>query len=196
MNQHIAATYAITPTGDTSGRVPTLPEMLCERISSRPMTSPPISVRRAPALRRANDQEDCSTSRPATFNHACTSTVHRSSRTRSRHRDVARRAAERVGLHRAAVVCGHARTWGRRSRDPARRIPTACVEDAPFAYVSAFRDHVNVGFFHGTALPDPAGLLQGTGKYMRHVKVKPMLPSTRRRSRRWSPPPTETSSHG
>jgi len=51
--------------------------------------------------------------------------------------------------------------------------PTACVEDAPFAYVSVFRDHVNVGFFHATALPDPAGLLQGTGKYMRHVKLKP-----------------------
>jgi hypothetical protein len=51
--------------------------------------------------------------------------------------------------------------------------PTVCVEDAPFAYVGVFRDHVNVGFFHGTALPDPAGLLQGTGKYMRHVKVKP-----------------------
>ena len=51
--------------------------------------------------------------------------------------------------------------------------PTACVEDAPFAYVSAFRDHVNVGFFHATALPDPAGLLQGTGKYMRHVKLRP-----------------------
>jgi hypothetical protein len=50
--------------------------------------------------------------------------------------------------------------------------PTICVEDAPFAYVGVFRDHVNVGFFHGTALPDPAGLLQGTGKYMRHVKVK------------------------
>jgi hypothetical protein len=51
--------------------------------------------------------------------------------------------------------------------------PTACVEDAPFAYVSVFRDHVNVGFFHATALPDPAGLLQGTGRHMRHVKIKP-----------------------
>jgi hypothetical protein len=50
---------------------------------------------------------------------------------------------------------------------------TACVDDAPFAYVGVFRHHVNVGFFHGTALPDPAGLLQGTGKYMRHVKVEP-----------------------
>ena len=51
--------------------------------------------------------------------------------------------------------------------------PTVCVEDAPFAYVNAFRAHVNVGFFHGAALPDPAGLLEGTGKYMRHVKLKP-----------------------
>jgi hypothetical protein len=30
-----------------------------------------------------------------------------------------------------------------------------------------------VGFFHGAALPDPARLLQGTGKFMRHVKLKP-----------------------
>ena len=48
---------------------------------------------------------------------------------------------------------------------------TVCVDDAPFAYVGVFRDHVNVGFFHGAALPDPAGLLQGTGKHMRHVKL-------------------------
>jgi hypothetical protein len=52
---------------------------------------------------------------------------------------------------------------------------TVCVEDAPFAYVGAFRAHVNVGFFHGSALLDPAGLLEGTGKYMRHVKVRPGL---------------------
>ena len=51
--------------------------------------------------------------------------------------------------------------------------PTACVQDAPFAYVNAFRAHVNVGFFHGAALADPTGLLEGTGKYMRHVKVRP-----------------------
>lgn len=53
--------------------------------------------------------------------------------------------------------------------------PTACVGDAPFAYVGVFRNHVNVGFFHGAALPDPANLLQGTGKYMRHVKLTPGL---------------------
>jgi len=51
--------------------------------------------------------------------------------------------------------------------------PLVCVHDAPFAYVNAFRDHVNVGFFHGASLPDPARLLEGTGKYMRHVKVRP-----------------------
>lgn len=51
--------------------------------------------------------------------------------------------------------------------------PVACLGDAPFGYVNAFTSHVNVGFFHGTALPDPAGLLQGSGKFMRHVKLRP-----------------------
>jgi hypothetical protein len=51
--------------------------------------------------------------------------------------------------------------------------PTACVADAAFAYVNAFKAHVNVGFFHGAELADPAGLLEGTGKFMRHVKLNP-----------------------
>jgi hypothetical protein len=51
--------------------------------------------------------------------------------------------------------------------------PTACVDDAAFAYVGAFTAHVNVGFFLGAALRDPAGLLEGTGKFMRHVKLRP-----------------------
>jgi hypothetical protein len=51
--------------------------------------------------------------------------------------------------------------------------PVACVADVPFAYVNVFRSHVNVGFFNRRALADPAGLLEGTGKYMRHVKLKP-----------------------
>jgi hypothetical protein len=50
--------------------------------------------------------------------------------------------------------------------------PTACVGDAAFGYVNAFRAHVNVGFFHGAMLGDPAGLLEGTGKRMRHVKLR------------------------
>jgi hypothetical protein len=51
--------------------------------------------------------------------------------------------------------------------------PTACVADAAFGYVGVYRAHVNVGFFYGAKLPDPAGLLQGTGKRMRHVKARP-----------------------
>lgn len=51
--------------------------------------------------------------------------------------------------------------------------PTACVGDAAFAYVDAFTAHVNVGFFRGAELPDPGGLLEGTGKFMRHVKLRP-----------------------
>ena len=49
--------------------------------------------------------------------------------------------------------------------------PTVCVADAAFAYVSAFKAHVNVGFFRGTELADPERLLEGTGKLMRHVKI-------------------------
>lgn len=51
--------------------------------------------------------------------------------------------------------------------------PTACVSDAAFAYVDAFRAHVDVGFFLGAELADPTGLLEGTGKFMRHVKLGP-----------------------
>ena len=51
--------------------------------------------------------------------------------------------------------------------------PIACIGDAPFAYVNAFSAHVNVGFFNGASLDDPAALLQGSGKRMRHVKLKP-----------------------
>jgi hypothetical protein len=51
--------------------------------------------------------------------------------------------------------------------------PTACLGDAAFGYVNVFTSHVNVGFFQGSSLSDPARLLQGTGKFMRHVKLKP-----------------------
>lgn len=50
--------------------------------------------------------------------------------------------------------------------------PIACVEDAAFGYVDAFSAHVNVGFFYGAALEDPDGLLEGSGKRMRHVKLR------------------------
>jgi hypothetical protein len=77
-----------------------------------------------------------------------------------------------------------ARQWFshiRRCGDDVRELmhdgsPTACVQDAAFAYVNTFKNHVNLGFFHGAALADPAGLLQGSGKRMRHVKLIPDRP--------------------
>ena len=51
--------------------------------------------------------------------------------------------------------------------------PTACVGDAAFGYVNAFTAHVNVGLFRGAEVADPAGLLEGTGRFMRHVKLRP-----------------------
>lgn len=73
-----------------------------------------------------------------------------------------------------------ARTWFDRMRGcgaDVREIlhdggPVACVEDAPFGYVGAFKAHVNIGFFQGAALADPACLLEGSGKRMRHVKLR------------------------
>ena len=55
--------------------------------------------------------------------------------------------------------------------------PVACLGDVPFGYVNVFTSHVNVGFFQGAALSDPARLLQGTGKFMRHVKLRPGTPT-------------------
>ena len=55
--------------------------------------------------------------------------------------------------------------------------PVACLGDAPFASVNVFTSHVNVGFFHGASLPDPARLLQGDGRFMRHVKLRPGAPT-------------------
>lgn len=57
------------------------------------------------------------------------------------------------------------------------RCPTACLEDAGFAYVNVFTAHVNVAFFRGASLADPAKLLQGTGRFMRHVKLRPGEPT-------------------
>ena len=74
-----------------------------------------------------------------------------------------------------------ARDWFevmRRCGDEVRELlhdgyPVACMGDVPFGYVNVFRSHVNVGFFQGATLPDPARLLQGAGKFMRHVKLRP-----------------------
>lgn len=82
---------------------------------------------------------------------------------------------------RAGELGGIAREWFEMMRncgDEVRELlhdgcPVACLGDAPFAYVNVFKSHVNVGFFHGAALPDPSRILQGDGKYMRHVKLRP-----------------------
>jgi hypothetical protein len=74
-----------------------------------------------------------------------------------------------------------AREWFERMRrcgDDVRELmhdgcPVACVRDVPFGYVNSFKNHVNVGFFYGASLEDARGLLQGSGKRMRHVKLKP-----------------------
>ena len=81
---------------------------------------------------------------------------------------------------RAPELGAIARTWFQRMRESGRDVrevmhdgcPTACVDDAAFAYVGVYRAHANVGFFHGADLEDPTGLLEGAGKRMRHVKVK------------------------
>ena len=78
-------------------------------------------------------------------------------------------------------LCKIARAWFtemRRCGDDVLELihdgcPVACVEDAPFAYVDSFESHVNVGFFQGALLDDPGGLLEGSGKRMRHVKIRP-----------------------
>jgi hypothetical protein len=73
------------------------------------------------------------------------------------------------------------RTWFERMRgcgEDVRELlhdgcPVACVGGAPFGYVNAFKAHANVGFFYGAMLADPAGLLEGAGRRMRHVKLRP-----------------------
>jgi hypothetical protein len=82
---------------------------------------------------------------------------------------------------RSGELCGIARGWFLRMRECGTDVrelvhdgcPVVCVDDGPFAYTNVFRSHVNVGFFHGNALADPGGLLQGAGRFMRHVKLRP-----------------------
>src|ERR1700760_4869121 len=79
--------------------------------------------------------------------------------------------------HRPGELGSLARRWFevmRRCGDEVRELlhdgcPVACFGDVPFAYVNVFRSHMNVGFFQGAALPDPDRLLEGNGRFMRHV---------------------------
>jgi hypothetical protein len=40
-----------------------------------------------------------------------------------------------------------------------------------YAYIMPHKNWVNLGFYYGAALPDPAGLLEGTGRNLRHAKT-------------------------
>jgi len=40
-----------------------------------------------------------------------------------------------------------------------------------YAYIGVQNSHINLGFYHGATLRDPDGLLEGSGKKLRHVKV-------------------------
>ncbi|WP_066795566.1 DUF1801 domain-containing protein [Sphingomonas soli] len=80
----------------------------------------------------------------------------------------------------AGVLAGLIEPWFQRMRDCGDvgelihdGRPTACLDDAAFAYVDVHSQHANIGFFFGAFLDDPAGLLEGSGKRMRHVKLGP-----------------------
>lgn len=74
-----------------------------------------------------------------------------------------------------------ARRWFARMRacgDDVRELihdgcPVACVGEAAFGYVNVFKAHVNIGFYRGADLDFGAGLLEGSGRRMRHVKSRP-----------------------
>jgi len=44
--------------------------------------------------------------------------------------------------------------------------------NGPLCYMMQGKQHLTLGFMRGTSLADDAGLLEGTGKNLRHVKLK------------------------
>ncbi len=46
-----------------------------------------------------------------------------------------------------------------------------------YAYIAVQESHINLGFYHGTSLADPKGLLEGAGKELRHVKLRDIVSS-------------------
>jgi hypothetical protein len=51
--------------------------------------------------------------------------------------------------------------------------PQFCIQGEPFCYVVGYAKHVNLGFCDGAGLSDPEKLLEGSGKNMRHIKIRP-----------------------
>lgn len=50
-------------------------------------------------------------------------------------------------------------------------VPSYWGSDA-LLYLADYSKHINLGFNRGAHLPDPHGLLEGTGKNLRHVKLR------------------------
>jgi hypothetical protein len=55
----------------------------------------------------------------------------------------------------------------------------------PVAYINAVKDHVNLGFLYGAILTDPNELLSGTGKNLRHYKIKEVKDLKKRQIAAW-----------
>lgn len=82
--------------------------------------------------------------------------------------------AATLGAVRQAVACLHpdaTETASRRERSVWWGWGPRKMKDG-YAYAMPHAAHVSLGFFHGTALPDPEALLDGTGKALRHVKIR------------------------
>ena len=60
-------------------------------------------------------------------------------------------------------------TWGLRTVVLEALAP--CHEYG-ICYIAPYSKHVNLGFHHGKDLHDRTGMLEGTGKAMRHIKLK------------------------
>ena len=50
--------------------------------------------------------------------------------------------------------------------------PTHKMMKDGICYIAVGRDHVNLGFLHGSDLHDPQRILEGAGKQMRHIKIR------------------------
>lgn len=48
-----------------------------------------------------------------------------------------------------------------------------------YAYIMPMRGYVNLGFYQGALLADPQRLLEGTGKGLRHVKIRTLSDANR-----------------
>lgn len=40
-----------------------------------------------------------------------------------------------------------------------------------FCYIAVLKARINLGFYYGADLPDTSGLLEGSGKSLRHIKI-------------------------